>query len=71
MQDGSDYLLTITDVIKRLHISRGTVYALTSRGAMPKPIKLGSSIRWRESDIAAFIAAGCSMPECAGVTLAH
>lgn len=47
----SDRYLKVRDLLKRLPISRPTIYRMVKRGDMPKPIKLGSSTVWLESEI--------------------
>lgn len=56
-----DRLLDVKTVAQRLGIGRRTVWTLAGAGQLPAPLKLGRSVRWRESDVAAFIAAGCDM----------
>ena len=42
-----------------LAVSPRTVWALVSKGAMPKPIRLGRCVRWLEDEIHAWLRAGC------------
>lgn len=35
------------------------VFRLADAGKMPPPVRIGRLVRWRRSDIAAWIAAGC------------
>ncbi|MFO0839908.1 MAG: helix-turn-helix domain-containing protein [Phycisphaerae bacterium] len=56
-----DSLLTVQQVAKLLNISCRQVYKLVASGRLPVPVRLGRSVRWRESDLAAFLAAGCDM----------
>jgi len=35
------------------------IYRLSDAGRMPKPVKLGSLIRWRRSELMSWIEAGC------------
>jgi len=51
----SDRYLRIGDLLKRLPISRATIYRMIKHGKLPKPIKLGSSSVWIESEINAWI----------------
>ena len=49
-------VLRLRDVILRTGISRSTIYERMSRGAFPKPIRLGErAVGWRDSDIEAWI----------------
>lgn len=44
--------LTLTELRSKLgNRSRSAIYADLSAGRLPKPIKLGGRIYWRESDI--------------------
>ena len=61
-------LNTDVEFAAALRISRRQLWKLLSRGAIPQPVRLGRSVRWRESDISAFIEDGCRMPETAGAT---
>lgn len=57
----TDRLLTVHEVASRLRVSSRQVWKLAAGDQMPRPLKLARSARWRESDLARFIAAGCSM----------
>ncbi len=63
-------LLTVQEVAERLRVSVRHVLKLRASDQFPKPVRLGRSVRWRESDIARFIELGCSMQrfESEGVT---
>jgi len=50
-----DELLTLKDVMTRLKLSRATIYRLIEQGEL-RPFKIGHSLRFEESDLAAFIA---------------
>lgn len=56
-----DRLIDVRAVGERLGVSTRQIWKLTSSGRLPRPIRLGRSVRWREGDIAAFIAADCQM----------
>ncbi|RJP30925.1 MAG: DNA-binding protein [Phycisphaerales bacterium] len=56
-------LLTAADVAKLLRLSRRSVLKLRSRGAIPEPVRLGRSVRWRREELARWIAAGCPAAE--------
>lgn len=52
-----DALLRRHDVERLTAQSRATLYRKISQGAFPKPIKIGpGSVRWRASDIDAWLA---------------
>lgn len=48
-------LLSFHQVQPRVQLSRVTIWRWEKEGKFPKHIKLGRSIRWRESDIQAWI----------------
>lgn len=52
-------MITVGQVAAMLACSAKTVYRLTDRGAIPKPIRLGGMLRWRRADIEQWIADGC------------
>lgn len=60
---GTDRLLTVHEVAGRLRISSRQVWKLAAGDQMPRPVKLARWARWREADLARFIAAGCSMAD--------
>lgn len=47
----TDRLLKVSDVQAILQLSRSAVYAGVRSGAVPKPIKIGKSARWKASQI--------------------
>ncbi len=49
---------TAKDLQERFQISRGTVFNMLNAGKLPKAMKIGTSYRWRISDIEAFEANG-------------
>ena len=52
-------LLTVNEVAERLRVGRRTVYRWTDAGLMPRPLKLGSLVRWRADELDRWIAGGC------------
>lgn len=49
-------LLRVSDLCKKLGISRAQIYRLLSAGDFPKPLRLSERARaWRESDIELWI----------------
>lgn len=48
-------LLSFHQVQPQVQLSRVTIWRWEKEGRFPKHIKLGRSIRWRESDIQAWI----------------
>ena len=52
----STQILRMRDVIKRIGLSRSTIYKLMENNDFPKPMKLGSqAIGWRDADIEEWI----------------
>jgi len=49
-------LLKIAEVMGRVGLAKATIYARIQNGGFPKPVSLGSSSRWVESEIDAWIA---------------
>jgi excisionase family DNA binding protein len=49
-----DKLLTVKDVMKKLQISRQTLYNHTKEGKI-KSVKIGSLVRYEESEVSRFI----------------
>ena len=52
-------MLTVHDVAKMLCCSARSVYRLTDSGRVPRPVKLGSLVRWPRETIERWIAQGC------------
>lgn len=59
--DKMDKLLGVREVAERLGVSSRQIWKLTSSGRLPGPVRLGRSVRWRESDVSRFIGCGCEM----------
>ncbi len=57
----TDKLIDVKGVAERLGVSARQVWKLAAAGRLPAPVRLGRSVRWRESDIADFIRVGCDM----------
>ena len=57
------HLLTTDEVASALRISVRSVWRLVSTNKLVKPIRIGGSIRWRQSDVEKWIALGCPMNE--------
>lgn len=55
-------LLAVDDVAALLSVSPRTVRRMADSGAMPRPVKLSSLVRWRRADLDQWLAAGC--PSC-------
>ena len=52
-------LLDVRAVGRMLDCSWRHVYRMSDGGRMPRPIKLGSLVRWRRSDLDQWLADGC------------
>jgi len=52
-------LLDVNEIAKRLGCSPRTVWRFRDTGRMPAPIKIAGFVRWKETDIDAWIEAGC------------
>ncbi len=52
-------LLDVADVAAMLGVSGRHVYRLADAGRMPRPVKLGGSVRWSRAAILEWIANGC------------
>jgi len=50
-------LLTTEDVAEALQLSIRTIQIMVKRGDLPRPIKIGGSVRWRAEDLEAAFAA--------------
>jgi len=44
-------LLTVKDLAAALRLGKRTIWRMVSTGALPKPIRLGRSVRWRRATI--------------------
>jgi excisionase family DNA binding protein len=53
-------LLSVADVCRRLSIGRTTLHAMTRTGRFPlAPIHLGRAVRFKASELEAWVAADC------------
>lgn len=52
-------LLDVKQVAALLNCSQRHVFRLADAGAMPKPSKLGTLVRWNRTELDAWIADGC------------
>lgn len=56
----ADRLLTAKQVAILLAVSERTVWRLDSAGKLPRPVRLGGSVRWRSYETHLWMAAGDS-----------
>ncbi|MBN2136311.1 MAG: helix-turn-helix domain-containing protein [Sedimentisphaerales bacterium] len=54
----TDRLLTAKDVSAMLNLSKRQVFRLHSCGKIPRPIRIGGSVRWAKSTIAKWLEVG-------------
>lgn len=52
-------LIDSRQVGELLNLSTRTVWRLLSAGKLPKPVRIGRSVRWSRSDLETWIANGC------------
>jgi excisionase family DNA binding protein len=52
-------LLSVGETSRLLGVSTRTIWTLISSGRIPQPVRLGRSVKFRRSDIEAWVAAGC------------
>ncbi|MBA2588724.1 MAG: helix-turn-helix domain-containing protein [Alphaproteobacteria bacterium] len=60
--DSARRLLTVDEVAAQLSVSRFTVWRLRDAGLFVREIKIGSSSRWQQADVDAYIAESRSTP---------
>lgn len=51
-------LLTLQEVAKTLRLSEQTVVRNSRAGKLPSPVRVGGSLRWRESDLVTLLTTG-------------
>jgi excisionase family DNA binding protein len=52
-------LLSQTELARLLDLSIRTISRMNASGKIPKPVRVGRSVRWRRKEIEEWIAAGC------------
>ncbi|MCA9253957.1 MAG: helix-turn-helix domain-containing protein [Phycisphaerales bacterium] len=52
-------LLDVKQTADLLNCGTRTVHRLADAGKMPRPVRLGSLVRWSRSELVAWIDAGC------------
>ncbi len=55
---GGPVLLDVNQVAALLGVSRSHVFRMTDSGQMPRPLRLGSLVKWRRADLDDWLAAG-------------
>lgn len=59
-------LLDVKGVAALLACSKRHIYRLADAGHMPRPIKLGTLVRWRRAELETWIGAGCPSQQLGG-----
>jgi excisionase family DNA binding protein len=59
-------LLDVRAVAALLDCSPRHIYRMADGGLMPSPVRVGALVRWRRSDLDAWIAGGCKPCRTAG-----
>ena len=59
-------LLDVRAVAALLDCSARHVYRQSDAGRMPTPVRVGALVRWRRTDLDAWLAAGCPSTRRAG-----
>lgn len=54
-----DRLLPVGQVASLLNLSQRAIWKLLAVGRLPRPVRLGRSVRWRAAELSAWIGAGC------------
>ena len=54
----TEKLLTAKEVGQMLSLSKRQIFRINSCGKIPAPVRIGGSVRWRQSEITAWIQAG-------------
>ena len=52
-------LISVCAVAKMLQVTPRTVYRLADAGKIPRPLKIGKSVRWKRSELEQWIENGC------------
>jgi excisionase family DNA binding protein len=52
-------LLTIKELSKLLSISTRSILRRVAEGTLPRPIRIGASVRWNHAEISRWINGGC------------
>ena len=61
----ADPLLTVKDVKTLTKLGESTIWRYVDEEKIPRPVRIGKAVRWRTSEIAAWIDNGC--PRCPSV----
>lgn len=59
-------LIDVKEVATILKASSRTIYRLSDKGKMPRPVKLGALARWRVDELSDWINSGCPIVDNGG-----
>ena len=59
-------LVSAKALAKMLAVGERTIWRLRDGGKLPEPLRLGGAVRWRRSDILAWLEGGCRPVRAAG-----
>ena len=59
MSNKNSRLIKVDEVAGMLGVTPRTVYRLADSGKLPRPLKIGFSVRWRRAELENWIEAGC------------
>jgi predicted DNA-binding transcriptional regulator AlpA len=60
-------LIDLKELARLLARSAASLLRDAGAGRIPRPVKIGRSVRWRRTEVEDWITAGCPGPEPAGV----
>ncbi len=52
-------LITVDEFADLMQLSVRTIWRLCSSGQVPKPVRIGGTVRWRHEEVRKWIADGC------------
>ena len=65
VQGPENLLVDVEAVAAMLGVSTRSVWRLSDAARMPRPVRLGTSVRWKRDEVAGWIGAGCPRPAAA------
>lgn len=60
---GLPQLVSVDEVSEMLSVSKRTIWRMLSSGLVPRPVKIGGSVRWNLSVLREWIHNGCPTPK--------
>ena len=58
-EPATESLLNVKELSRMLGVSVRHCFRMNDRADLPRPVRLGAAVRWRRSEIEAWIAGGC------------